>query len=638
MSAGLPNIASSLTGQTIERYTIEALIGKGGMGEVYRAVDERLKRKVALKILRPDQDRPDAVARLFREARAAAALTHPNTVAIHDLGEANGVFFIVMELVTGMPLLAYVGDDRIPTARKVRWLADVARALACAHKAGVLHRDVKPSNIMVSEDDVAKVLDFGLAKPVDPKSFDFRTQVGRVVGTVRYMSPEQLAGAEADGRSDQYAFGVTAYELLSGTYPANLPLGEPPSLSSLLPGFPIDGAQVIARTMKMKPDERFASMNDLVTAFEDIASNRPVRISLLPPARPKPGASAAPIPPTAGAPGNTAPLPARAKSRPSIADTVRDPSADQPNAAASPSDIPTATTPVVTPAAGERLGSHNVLAATMPGGDALLQRRAAHARAHEAARTLLSKEAPTGLRPPLAGIVSDGPSPTEIAEARRPHNGPPTLVAGASPVAAQQPPPQPAPPPQVHRVAAPAPPAAPPAFARASTSRAVPQPPPPAGSRVAIVLVAILLLAGAAFGGTYLGTRARSADDTSKGPAPVLTPAATSTTQASISPNLEAPPLTATSTATAAEPLVPAPTLSPPPRSAATSSAAPIPTPIPTPTPKPMQTTTTEPPPCRNARLARAQGKPASLVSALEAQCRNMGGNPQSSPDLEGFR
>lgn len=633
MSAGLPNIASSLTGQTIERYTIEALIGKGGMGEVYRAVDERLKRKVALKILRPDQDRPDAVARLFREARAAAALTHPNTVAIHDLGEADGVFFIVMELVTGMPLLAYVGDDRVPTARKVRWLADVARALACAHKAGVLHRDVKPSNIMVSEDGVAKVLDFGLAKPVDPKSFDFRTQVGRVVGTVRYMSPEQLAGAEADGRSDQYAFGVTAYELLSGTYPANLPLGEPPSLSSLLPGFPIDGAQVIARTMKMKPDERFASMNDLVTAFEDIASNRPVRISLLPPARPKPDASAAPIPPTAGAPGNTAPLPARAKSRPSIADTVRDPSADQ-HAAPSPSDIPTATTPVVTPAVGELLGSHNVLAATMPGGDALLQRRAAHARAHEAARTLLSKEAPTGLRPPLAGVVSGGPSPAEIAEARRPHNGPPTLVAGASPIAAPPPPQPPAP---AHQVAAPLapPPAAAPAFARASTSRAVPRPPQPAGSRVAIVVLAILLLAGAAFGGTYLGTRARSADETTK-TAPPLTPTTTSTTQASISPNVEAPPLTATTTAT--EPLVPAPTLSPPPRPTATSSAAPIPTPIPTPTPKPMPTTTTEPPPCRNARLARAQGKPASLVNALETQCRSMGGNPLSSPELEGFR
>jgi len=139
-------------GETFERYLIESLIGRGGMGEVYRAVDTRLRRKVALKVLRADRGNPDAVARLFREARLAAGLTHPNTVAIHDIGEAEGIPYIVMELVTGAPLLAYVGDARVPAARKLAWLVDVARALSAAHNAGIIHRDVKPSNVMVSDD------------------------------------------------------------------------------------------------------------------------------------------------------------------------------------------------------------------------------------------------------------------------------------------------------------------------------------------------------------------------------------------------------------------------------------------------------------------------------------------------------
>jgi serine/threonine-protein kinase len=266
----------SLVGSTIERYAIEALIGRGGMGEVYRAVDTRLRRKVALKVLRPDKDRPDAVRRLFREARAAAALTHPNVVAIHDLGEADGVFFIVMELVNGMPLLAYVGDERVPLARKLCWLTDVARALACAHKAGVLHRDVKPSNVMVTEDDVAKVLDFGLAKTEAPvlSSTDFSTQVDRVVGTVQYMAPEQFS-SEVDARCDQYAFGVTAYELIAGKYPGL----NPPLLDTVVKDFPSDGARAFARLVQRSPADRFPSMNEVVTALEDLAAGRRLRMT-----------------------------------------------------------------------------------------------------------------------------------------------------------------------------------------------------------------------------------------------------------------------------------------------------------------------------------------------------------------------
>ena len=254
------------------------------MGEVYRAVDTRLRRKVALKVLRTDDAKnPDGVARLFREARAAAALSHPNTVAIHDLGESeDGLFYIVMELVSGQPLLAYVGDDRVSLARRLKWLGEMAKALATAHKAGVIHRDVKPSNVMVSEEDVAKVLDFGLAKPMpkasgEPDSFGFKTAAGRVLGTIRYMAPEQMIGSEADGRSDQYSLGMTAFELIAGRYPPGKAFEIPPLLNTLVADFPEDGALAIARMLKRIPEDRFSSMEDVVSAFEDLAANRPVR-------------------------------------------------------------------------------------------------------------------------------------------------------------------------------------------------------------------------------------------------------------------------------------------------------------------------------------------------------------------------
>ena len=211
-------------GETFERYEIESLIGRGRMGEVYRATDTRVRRKVALKVVRPDRGNGDAVARLFREARSAALLAHPNTVAVHDIGEAEGIFYIVMELVTWATLVAYVGDERVPIARKLGWLVDVARALSAAHKAGVVHRDVKPSNVMVSDEGIVKLLNFGLAKPLAPASF--RTQQGRVLGTPKYMAPEQLAGADGDARTDLYAFGITACERLAGQHPG-FALSEP---------------------------------------------------------------------------------------------------------------------------------------------------------------------------------------------------------------------------------------------------------------------------------------------------------------------------------------------------------------------------------------------------------------------------
>jgi serine/threonine-protein kinase len=254
-------------GQTFARYVIEAPIGEGGMGEVYRAFDEKLRRKVALKVLHPDLAVPDAAARLVREARAAAALAHPNTIAIYDLGEIDGTVFLVMELISGASLRAYVGDTTVPVARKLRWLVDIARGLGAAHKAGLVHRDVKPTNVMVSDEGVVKVLDFGLAKPLEAASF--HTDAGLVVGTPRYMAPELFTGMRADARSDQYAFGVTAYELLSGIHPGGITGPVPAALDTLVPEVGPDVARIIARTLSRAATDRYASMNEIATALEE---------------------------------------------------------------------------------------------------------------------------------------------------------------------------------------------------------------------------------------------------------------------------------------------------------------------------------------------------------------------------------
>jgi tRNA A-37 threonylcarbamoyl transferase component Bud32 len=260
-------------GQTFARYVIEAAIGEGGMGEVYRAFDEKLRRKVALKVLHPDLAVPDAAARLVREARAAAAFAHPNTIAIYDLGEIDGTVFLVMELIEGAPLRAFIGDTSLPVMKRLRWLVDIARGLGAAHKAGLVHRDVKPANVMISDDGVVKVLDFGLAKPVEASSLN--TDVGLVVGTPRYMAPELFAGIRADARSDQYAFGVTAYELLSGAHPGN-PMGAvPAALDTLVPELGPAIARIVARTLSRDATQRFASMNEVATALEEqIATTR----------------------------------------------------------------------------------------------------------------------------------------------------------------------------------------------------------------------------------------------------------------------------------------------------------------------------------------------------------------------------
>src|SRR5438552_777885 len=201
-------------GETFDRYTIEALLGEGGMGTVYRAWDPRLHRRVALKVLRTDrpadqENATDAGARMVREARAAAALEQANCVAIFDVGEHAGTRFIAMEYIDGAPLRRFVGDTSLPVEQRVRWLVDIARALSAAHKRGLIHRDVKPENVMVRNDGAIKVLDFGIAKralidatgtgaaPRSPRDLAAaldhamaETAAGTVSGTPQYMAPE----------------------------------------------------------------------------------------------------------------------------------------------------------------------------------------------------------------------------------------------------------------------------------------------------------------------------------------------------------------------------------------------------------------------------------------------------------------
>jgi|GEM_PF-2515011 len=275
-------------GDAFERYTIEALIGQGGMGAVYRAYDPRLGRRVALKVIAEGSAHAAGNARLVREARAAAAFDHPNAVAIFDVGELEGAPYIVMELVEGRTLRRAPGEPPLPLSTRIAQLAGVARALGAAHERGLVHRDIKPENVMVRDDGMVKVLDFGIARhtggTVDPRSatqpaLPTLTVEGVKLGTPVYMAPEQIRGDELDGRTDQFAWGVLAYELLAGELPWRGASDALAVVASVLTD-PVDRsaleragvtpavARVVLRALEKKPAARFASMDDLRHALE----------------------------------------------------------------------------------------------------------------------------------------------------------------------------------------------------------------------------------------------------------------------------------------------------------------------------------------------------------------------------------
>jgi eukaryotic-like serine/threonine-protein kinase len=217
----------SLIGQQLGSYQIVSLLGRGGMGVVYKARDTRLNRSVAIKVLPADQmSDPERKRRFIQEARAASALNHPNIITLHDIGNDRGTDFIVMEYVAGRTL-----DQRIPRkgmkfSEALKVAIQVADALAKAHSAGIIHRDLKPSNVMVTDEGLVKVLDFGLAKLTEAvtaegetRSLESLTEEGMIIGTVSYMSPEQAEGKKLDARSDIFSFGSVLYEMVTGKWP-----------------------------------------------------------------------------------------------------------------------------------------------------------------------------------------------------------------------------------------------------------------------------------------------------------------------------------------------------------------------------------------------------------------------------------
>lgn len=284
-------------GTTLSRYVVETPLGSGGMGAVYRARDTHLDRAVALKVLSdgagglPDKE---ARERLVREARAAAALSHPNAVSIYDAGDSEHGPFIVMELIEGETLRGAMTRGA-SAASIVGWMRMAALALGDAHERGIVHRDIKPENLMLRRDGIAKVLDFGIArhtsKTQDPSApthaaLPTLTGTGVQIGTPQYMAPEQIKGKKLDGRTDQFAWAVTAYEALAGRLPwqaENGALGVvasileevPPPVNEVRSDVPPHVGLVIARAMAKKPEDRFASMQDLVRALDGMPADAP---------------------------------------------------------------------------------------------------------------------------------------------------------------------------------------------------------------------------------------------------------------------------------------------------------------------------------------------------------------------------
>ncbi len=278
-------------GTTLGDYEVQSLLGSGGMGEVYRARDLPLHRDVAIKVLpaflSSDADR---LRRFEQEARAAAALNHPNILAVFHMGTFEGAPYLVSELLEGLTLREHVRRGPLPIRKAIDYAIQIAHGLAAAHDKGIVHRDLKPENLFVTKDGRLKILDFGLAKLIQPKAepnaatrtFEQETELGVVMGTVGYMSPEQVRGEPTDNRADIFAFGAILYEMLSGkrafqgataadTMGAILK-DDPPSLSQITPAVPLSLHRIVYRCMEKNPDERFHSAWDLGFALEGLSA------------------------------------------------------------------------------------------------------------------------------------------------------------------------------------------------------------------------------------------------------------------------------------------------------------------------------------------------------------------------------
>jgi TolB-like protein/Tfp pilus assembly protein PilF len=281
-----------ITGRRISHFRVLEQIGAGGMGEVYRARDEQLGRDVAIKVLAGESLNDVAAhARLLREARTASKLNHPHICTIHEVGESDGQAYIAMELVEGEPLSARLNRGTVPPAEVLRYGIQIADALAHAHKHGVIHRDLKCANVVITPEGRAKVLDFGLAKRLAGKgcgdgatrTMDSVTEAGKLVGTLAYMAPEQLRGQPADTRSDVWSLGVMLYEMTSGRRPfqgqtgfelSSAILNQPPPPLEPGPGhtLPAGLGTVIAHCLEKEPGQRYQRSEEIRAALEALQS------------------------------------------------------------------------------------------------------------------------------------------------------------------------------------------------------------------------------------------------------------------------------------------------------------------------------------------------------------------------------
>src|SRR5262245_49352069 len=267
---------------SLGRYQIVERLGVGGMGKVYRAVDPRLEREVALKVIRDDALRDETLRRRFRlEARALSKLLHPNIATLFDFDSENGIDFLVLELVPGETLAQLLRAGPLPETRARAIGIGIADALHAAHEEGIVHRDLKPGNVMITPRGRAKVLDFGLAHvlvdSLDSSVVPTASVVAGVTGTIPYLSPEQVKGARVDARADLHALGAILFEMCTGRRPfpgdqaamllyaiAN---ETPPRASTVRPGLSADFDDIVARCLEKDPNRRFADGDALARAL-----------------------------------------------------------------------------------------------------------------------------------------------------------------------------------------------------------------------------------------------------------------------------------------------------------------------------------------------------------------------------------
>ncbi len=283
-----------MVGRIIGPYRVISPIGKGGMGEVFLAEDTRLGRKVALKLLSEElTSQAERVLRFQQEARAASALNHPNILTIHEIGQTGEAHFMATEFVEGVTLRDHMKRGVMSVQEVVDIGTQIATALVAAHAAGIVHRDIKPENVMIRHDGLIKVLDFGIAKLLQPQlamsdpeattRVGLKTRPGALMGTVSYMSPEQARAMEVDERSDIWSLGVMLYEMIGRRRPFEGPTmshiivsileSEPASLATLSPDVSLDIQQVVTRCLEKDRDKRYQTMRDVAAELQTIKSN-----------------------------------------------------------------------------------------------------------------------------------------------------------------------------------------------------------------------------------------------------------------------------------------------------------------------------------------------------------------------------